>query len=120
MSATMTAAGAEVILDVARLRERTCNDDSIMREVVRIFLSECPRWMEALRVGAMAGDLKVLRLTAHLIGGTAGTCGALKLAGLARRLEEKGKRGDGEGTAELADEILAAAEELEPRMRELL
>ncbi len=113
-------AGQDVVLDVARLRDRTCNDEDLLREVVRIFLEECPRWMEALRAGVAAGDLRELRATAHIITGTAGTCGAVRLAGLARRLEDKGRRGEAEGTEVLAEEIQEAAEELGPRLRDLL
>jgi HPt (histidine-containing phosphotransfer) domain-containing protein len=115
-----TALAGDAVLDVGRLRERTCHDDDILKEVVRIFLNECPGWMESLRRAVRERDVTRLRQTAHLIGGTSGTCGAMRLSGLARRLEELGKRDDLEGAEALAEGILAAAAELEPLLRELL
>jgi HPt (histidine-containing phosphotransfer) domain-containing protein len=118
MSATMIE--VDPVLDLNQLRERSLNDDEITRAVVNIFLRECPGWLDALRRGLRERNLKQLRLLGHLISGTAGTCGAGRLAAAARSLEKASRLEQTSKALDAGQRVLAAAEELEPRMRELL
>ena len=108
------------ILDVALLRERTFGDADVLREVVGIFLAECPGWMATIREAVRAGDAAKLRLAAHLVTGTGGTCGAARLAGSAQKLEAMGKAGRLDEAEDEAERLYAAAQELEPLLRALL
>jgi HPt (histidine-containing phosphotransfer) domain-containing protein len=118
MSATIS--GVDTVLDVNQLRERTLGDDEVARAVVHIFLRECPAWRERLHTGLRERDMKQLRLLGNLIYGTAGTCGAGRLAAAARALEEAGRHEQPARAIYAAQLVLAATDELEPRMRELL
>ena len=70
-----------------------------MRDVVRLFLEDCPVRLAAIRAAITAGDMEALRTAAHALRGAAGTLSASGLVEAASVLERIGaeKRTDGCG-----------------------
>jgi signal transduction histidine kinase/DNA-binding response OmpR family regulator len=82
------------VFDRQSALDRVDGDESILSEVVGLFMADVPNQLEALRQAVAAGDAKSLREIAHTLKGSAGCLGGLAAADAARRLEEAAKTGD--------------------------
>jgi two-component system, sensor histidine kinase and response regulator len=90
---------APAALDAAGLLARVGGDTELMREVIRLFLEDCPARLSAVRSAIVAGDAEGLRGAAHALRGAAGTLSARGVVDAAMVLERMG-----------AENRLAAAE----------
>jgi signal transduction histidine kinase/CheY-like chemotaxis protein len=90
---------APAALDAAGLLARVGGDTELMREVIRLFLEDCPARLSAVRSAIAAGDAEGLRGAAHALRGAAGTLSARGVVDAAMVLERMG-----------AENRLAAAE----------
>jgi HPt (histidine-containing phosphotransfer) domain-containing protein len=82
------------LVDLALLRDRTCDDDEFLQEMIGLFLKESPAMLEAVAAAVGAGDACRVNRTAHAVKGTIGN---YTLAGpyeAALRLEHCGADGD--------------------------
>lgn len=86
-------------------------DDSLLRELITIFLSESPEWMDVIEQAMCDGDATTLRLTAHKLKGSLETLAACAAAASARELELSARQGITSG-----DHLLQA---LKQRMQQL-
>jgi HPt (histidine-containing phosphotransfer) domain-containing protein len=87
-------ARAPAILDRAGILERFEGDTDLLREVVQLFLAECPRRMADLRQALAQGDADALQCAAHSLKGSAGNFNAEAVVAAAGRLEMMGRLGD--------------------------
>lgn len=71
-----------------------------------LFLTECPRQLNAVRQAVAAGDAKALEQSAHLLRGSVGNFVATEATAAAARLEAFGRSGD----LSLATDALRALE----------
>jgi signal transduction histidine kinase/DNA-binding response OmpR family regulator/HPt (histidine-containing phosphotransfer) domain-containing protein len=81
---------APVALDTAGLLARIGGDTDLMREVVRLFLEDCPLRLSAIRAAITAGDAGALRAAAHALRGAAGTLSARGVVDAALVMERMG------------------------------
>jgi signal transduction histidine kinase/CheY-like chemotaxis protein len=77
-------------IDSAGLLARVGGDQELMRDVIRLFLEDCPVRLSAIRAAITAGDAEALRSTAHALRGAAGTLSAAGLVDAATVLERIG------------------------------
>jgi HPt (histidine-containing phosphotransfer) domain-containing protein len=101
--------------DEALGRIRAIGGDSLVEQMVELFMVDVPARMERLRCAVVAGDRTAVARVAHSIRGSAATLGALTLARLCTELElAAGTPGTalGAGVDAVARAISAASEEL--------
>ena len=98
--------------DADALRARTGGDDALMKEVVGLFLEDCPDRLDAIRQALEVGDTTGVHRSVHTLKGSAGNFGAPSVIAVAKRLEALA----GEGNLEACRK---AFPELEDRVREL-
>jgi two-component system sensor histidine kinase/response regulator len=117
------------IFDEQGLLERTMGSLELMRTVVRSFVDDLPKQIDAMGNMIEQGDTKEVERRAHAIRGAAATVGANALRDLAWELERKARAGDlttftpdltalREGFARVRSTMLASAglgEALHPR-----
>jgi PAS domain S-box-containing protein len=82
------------VLDEQGLVERTMGNPELMQAVVRGFLDDLPKQLDALGTLIEQGDAKGAARRAHAIRGAAATVGANALRDLAWELEKKAGAGD--------------------------
>ena len=77
-------------IDAAGLLARVGGDHDLMREVVHLFLEDCPARLAAIRAAITDGDMDALRSAAHALKGAAGTLSAAGVVEAASVLERIG------------------------------
>ena len=82
------------IFDERLALDRTGGDRDLLKELIAVFLSEIPNWMQALRGALDRRDAAALRITAHAIKGAVDSCGASGAFDAAMLLERIGAEGN--------------------------
>lgn len=103
---------SSAVLDRRALLARVGDDANLLRELIVIFLEECPGWLEEIKESVRRGDAKGLKLAAHRLSGTAATLGAAQVSDTAKRLERMGQSGSFANAEETCEELAIAADEL--------
>jgi two-component system sensor histidine kinase/response regulator len=100
-------------IDAAALLANFAGENELLREIVDLFLQECPERLAAMWRALAAGDRPALRLVAHSFKGSLDTLGARRAAAAAAVLERTARTGDLEVAADacamLEEEIAHAA-----------
>lgn len=91
---------------------RLDGDTDLLREVVSLFLEECPRLMAELRRGVEARDGPSVFRTAHTLKGSVGNLSGAQVFECAGRLESLGRQGDLDGAGSCLDRLEHAVCEL--------
>jgi signal transduction histidine kinase/CheY-like chemotaxis protein len=95
--ATLAAAVAPpkpaTAIDRDQLMARLGGDQELLVDVVRLFLSDCPQRLAAIKAAVDARDAEGIRTTAHALKGAAGNLAATRLFDAARTLERIGAEG---------------------------
>jgi PAS domain S-box-containing protein len=87
---------------------RSAQDDpSLLKQVFEVFLEELPQLLEAIRRAIIEEDARALRAAAHTLKGSSASCGAVRVAENASRLENASKEPD----FATAEQALAPLEE---------
>ena len=76
--------------DAAALRRRVDGNDAILREVIGLFLEDCPARLAAIERAIKQRDAEALRQAAHALKGSAANVSAVRLADAASVLERIG------------------------------
>jgi two-component system sensor histidine kinase/response regulator len=79
--------------DLADLERSMDGDQTLVREMVKIFLDDCPLQMAAIKAAVDARDAAQIRTTAHALKGSAGYLRATLVFEAARKLEAIGREG---------------------------
>lgn len=79
------------VLDEAGLRDRTCDDEELLREVIDLFVQETPTHEQEVRSALQTGDMDLLGRAMHAIKGTAGNMGGARVLDLSGKIEESTK-----------------------------
>jgi len=82
------------IIDQASALERADGDQEVLKEVVRLFLEECPRLVSQIEGAIASADAKALEHAAHELKGAAASLSAKAAADAALELEQIGRDGD--------------------------
>jgi HPt (histidine-containing phosphotransfer) domain-containing protein len=85
---------AVLILDDAHLRNVTLNDETLMREIVCMLVSNTTEQIEEIRLAVEREDATSCRRVAHNLAGVCGNLGAMSMAALCRILERDAAAGD--------------------------
>lgn len=81
---------AEAIQNLRSLGDEM-EDDSFLKEVVEIYLTDTPKRIAEIRESLAAADATKLNRAAHSIKGSSANLGATKVISTAKRIEEKSK-----------------------------
>jgi two-component system, sensor histidine kinase and response regulator len=77
-------------IDKSGLLARVGGDVDLMREVIHLFLEDCPMRLSAIRAAVVSGNAEALRNAAHALRGAAGTLSAAGVVDAALVLERLG------------------------------
>jgi two-component system sensor histidine kinase/response regulator len=102
--------------DFTVLSEQLMNDESMIKEIITVFLEDTPNEIKSIRNAISLKDAEKVRNAAHSIKGAAGSIGASSLQELARQLESAGKNSD----IELAGSIFSQFEQEFDKLRIIL
>ncbi len=94
MTAAATESAPGAVIDTAAMLDRFEGDIELAREVVELFLEDCPRRLAAVRAALAHGDSGALEFAAHSIKGSVSNFGAAAAVVAALRLEIIGRTGD--------------------------
>jgi PAS domain S-box-containing protein len=95
-------------------------DEESLREIVRLFVGECPRTLHSIRDAVTNADAPALAIAAHSLKGMAGGLGAQRVFAAAAQLEAAGRLGDLAGVAKLFEELETQSQSLLALLPELL
>jgi two-component system sensor histidine kinase/response regulator len=70
------------------------DNHEVLRELIALFLEDCPRYMADIRDSIRQGNAAGLRSAAHLLRGSAGNFGISPAYQAAARLESMGRAGN--------------------------
>jgi signal transduction histidine kinase/CheY-like chemotaxis protein len=112
-NAKATQPAPEVVDKVAALK-RTGGDTELLRELVQMFLQECPGLLREIHAAIAAHDAPKLRRVSHTLKGAVGTFAAQPACEAAERLERMGRQGDLNGSDEAYVALEGAIERLRP------
>jgi CheY-like chemotaxis protein/HPt (histidine-containing phosphotransfer) domain-containing protein len=105
-----------VIWDRAGMLERLMDDEELAGTILRGFLDDLPRQIEALDAFLTSGDAAGAERQAHTIKGAAANVGGEALRAVAFKMEQAGKAGDLEVVKKCMKELTAAFDRLRQEM----
>ena len=97
-------------IDREALMKRVGGDEDLFREIVRLFLVDCPIRVAAIQAAVAGGDPEEVRTAAHALKGSAGNLSALALTAAARTLEGLGSERRLESAPEALRQLSAEAD----------
>ena len=106
------------ILDEATLLSRFEGEPELLKDVVRLFLDDCPKLFDGIRGAAERGDAQGMERAAHKLKGSVANFAAPAAYDAALRLEVMGRDGHLEQAAEALGQLDSALEELKPLLLE--
>ena len=80
--------------DMAKTLEQLGGDETLLQEVVDIFLEEAPKHLAALRLAVAHGIAETVETTAHSLKGELGYMGLPEISQRASEIEEGGRSKD--------------------------
>jgi len=110
--ADMSGGGKPLVPAVDRdaLLARLGGDEELLRDVVRLFLTDCPQRLAAITTAVERRDAERLRAEAHALKGAASNMSAADVVEAARTLERMGADGTLEGAAAALRQLSSAAD----------
>jgi HPt (histidine-containing phosphotransfer) domain-containing protein len=113
------SADPTAILDLAALERQTGGDAALRREIVRMFLEDCPLRVDAIGAALASGDMPALVSSAHTLKGSAAYLKASIVREHAAEIERCAREGrTSDATAEF-DRLRVAIGELLPELQKL-
>lgn len=98
---TVGARDGEKEFDSAAVLARVDGNVQLLRELVTIFVEDCPKWMTDIRAAIQQGDALALRYSAHQLRGSVSNFGTPAAYQSACQLEEAARAGDLSCAAEI-------------------
>jgi signal transduction histidine kinase/CheY-like chemotaxis protein/HPt (histidine-containing phosphotransfer) domain-containing protein len=120
LSAPPRLRAASLTWDRSKALERVDGDESLLRELVEIFLVESARQLASLQHAISTGNLKEIERTAHSLKGELGYLGLAGAAQKAKDLERMGREGTLQPAADLFPEFHAEISAEAETMRRML
>jgi CheY-like chemotaxis protein len=102
------------VLDVALLMSRMDNDPQLLRDLVSLFLEECPRLLDEIRIAMGRKDAKAVERGAHSLKGCTGNLAAQMASEAALKLERLARAGDLVDAESVLQELKCQLERLKP------
>ncbi len=91
---------------------RVGSDPEVLREIIQLFIEDCPKQLEAIQLGLQAGDAKAVYRAAHTLKGSVGNFQAQEIVALLQRLEARAREGDLATCGKVYEQIDAATSRL--------
>lgn len=113
------AADPSTVVDVEALERQTGGDVGLRREIVAMFLEDCPQRMEAMEAALAAGDTNALMASAHALKGSAAYLKAPAVRDGAAEIERLAREGRAADRAAAFEALRAAVAALLPELRKL-
>jgi CheY-like chemotaxis protein len=113
-SASVESPVRQDILDEPTLRARFDGEPELLRDVVSLFLEDCPNLVDGVRRAVERGDAQALERAAHKLKGSVANFAARAAYDAAFRLEVMGREGHLEKAAEALERLESALAELRP------
>ena len=104
--------GTRLVFDQTTFMSRLEGDELLGREIVQIFLGECPRLRENVRQAVERRDASVLERAAHALKGSVGDMAAPHALEAARTLEQMARVGNLDGSEAAMKDLEIALQEL--------
>jgi len=79
------------VIDWKLARRNTADDDSLLQELMKMFMAECPELLVEIRQAIDTSDVNLLRRAAHTLKGSAAIFGAYAVVDAALQLERMGR-----------------------------
>jgi PAS domain S-box-containing protein len=98
------------IIDEDALLERVDGDTQLLKQMVNLFLADCPKWQTEMKGAIETGDAERLTAAAHTLSGSVANFEAKKVVAVARKLETMAREGD---LADASKAYAALDEEME-------
>lgn len=89
----VSAPAAPLAFNQAELMDRLGGDTDLLRDVIQVFLEDCPQRLAAIKAAVDARDGECIRTASHALRGAAGTLSAMAVAEAAHILERLGAEG---------------------------
>jgi HPt (histidine-containing phosphotransfer) domain-containing protein len=115
-SAAIPKPDAESLFDRKRGMERAGGDAELLRELVEVFQTECPKWLADIDAAAAASDARRLQRAAHTLKGAVDNFGARPVYNAALRLEQMARADDLAGAAEAVATLREICERLQTEL----
>jgi HPt (histidine-containing phosphotransfer) domain-containing protein len=109
-----------VVFDRAQALATTGDDPELLREIVALFLEDCPRMVKDIEVALAAADCESAARAAHTLKGSVAVLGACALAAAARDVEQTARKDDLEAAAGAFRQVADEADRLVPVLEALL
>jgi CheY-like chemotaxis protein len=116
---TVTEADPVAAWDPGAALARVGGDRELLKELVHLFLDECPKWLAEIRQALDAHDAAALRRAAHSLKGGLGHFGARAALEAAQCLEMMGRAGDVAQAGPACARLEAALADLRPAVAAL-
>ena len=100
-------------------REYVGGDEDLLRELLKVFLDECPRWMAELDRAIATSDATAVQRTAHKFKGALVNFGAETAGAAAAQLESLGKTGNLSGVDAKTSALRHEVDRVLPAVREM-
>jgi HPt (histidine-containing phosphotransfer) domain-containing protein len=97
MSRESTGGKGELFMIGSALLDSLGNDTQLLREVIGVFLADCPARLKELKAAITARNPEQIIRASHSLRGSASTFGAEAVVEAARQLESMGQQGKLEG-----------------------
>src|SRR5882724_4883171 len=110
----MASDGPQRVFDLAAFEQRTGGDADLRREIIEMFLEDCPVRMAAIRAAVERGAPSMLMSTAHSLKGACGYLSAIAAREESSQLEEIGRQGRMAEAAGVLARLDAAVADLIP------
>jgi two-component system, sensor histidine kinase and response regulator len=107
------------VLDREEIQERVGGDMGLLRELIDLFLADCPRLWQDIRDAVAQGEAPKLGRAAHTLKGAVGNFAAHHAREAAQQLELLAGKGDLTHAVEAARKLEIELERLKPVLREL-
>lgn len=82
------------VMDPAALLAGVDGNRRLLRELVRLFMADCPKHLAEIKEAVQRGDTEALRVAAHTLKGSIGNFTAKRAFAAAQRLETIGRNGN--------------------------
>jgi signal transduction histidine kinase/CheY-like chemotaxis protein len=84
---------------------RVGSDPEVLREIILLFIEDCPKQLDGIRAGLAEGDPDAVYRAAHTLKGSVGNFQAQEIVALLQRLEARAREGDLATAAKIFEQI---------------
>ncbi len=117
MSPDQSERGGDSPFDLTEVMSRVDGNEELLRELVDIFLEDCPNLLSEINQALQATDPDALTRAAHSLKGAVANFGAHQAAEAALRVEMAGRQGDLGAAQEAFADLSMAIARLAPALK---